>query len=555
MTAEREAFYARIDGHHLAPLWTRLKSLVPQEPTPVGVPYRWRYETLRPYVLESATHISAKEAERRVLILENPALRGSSQITNTLYAGLQLIMPGEVAPAHRHTQSALRFIVEGSGAYTAVEGEKTIMQPGDFVITPSWTWHHHGHEASGPMVWLDGLDIPLVMYFNSTFREDHELDEAALKRPAGDALARYGSGLLPVDHERKSLNSPVFNYPYARTRDALHALGRAGAPDAHLGHLMRYVNPLDGGWAMPTMATMIRLLPKGLCDVAVPLERQHGVRGGRRQRPRRRGRPALRLLGRATSSPYRGGCPTPCTRATRRCCSRTRTAWRRKSSASSASNAARAARRWRAHDRPTGRRIPDPPRYLREIHLRITCYPLVANATVTVDWVCILTGLWRTDSSTLAVAPLLSCTGHHHGDRPTHSRDGLVRSRTQRDRALAHLRKIASDSVRHRGSHLGAQQPAAGRAHRGRTERRERRANGDVGGDAAWRRTRASSRLRRLRCPDAWGRSGNLARLAIGPSDHRVAVVDVRDVLPARTAASLVDAGGLCTVDVQRLVL
>ena len=261
--AEREAFYGRADTQSLAPLWTRLKSLVPEAPTPVGVPHRWAYADVRPYVLESAAHISAKEAERRVLILENPALKGSSQISNSLYAGLQLIMPGEVAPAHRHTQSALRFIVEGSGAFTAVDGEATTMRPGDFVITPSWTWHHHGNDGDGPMVWLDGLDIPLVAFFNSTFREDHVRDEAELTRPQGDAMARYGSGLLPVGYRNASLNSPVFNYPYDRTREALFALARAGAPDAHLGHLMRYINPTDGGWAMPTMATMIRLCPKG----------------------------------------------------------------------------------------------------------------------------------------------------------------------------------------------------------------------------------------------------------------------------------------------------
>ncbi len=266
--AEREAFYARADTQNMAPLWTRLKSLVPANPTPVGVPHRWAYADARPYVLESARHISAQEAERRVMILENPGLRGSSQITNSLYAGLQLIMPGEVAPAHRHMQSALRFVVEGSGAFTAVDGEKTTMQPGDFVITPSWTWHHHGHEGSGPMVWLDGLDIPLVAFFNSTFREDHEAKEAPLTRPEGDSLARYGSGLLPIGYQQPSLNSPVFNYPYPRTREALQTLTRAGAPDAHLGHLMRYVNPLDGGWAMPTMATMIRLLPKGFATQA-----------------------------------------------------------------------------------------------------------------------------------------------------------------------------------------------------------------------------------------------------------------------------------------------
>jgi gentisate 1,2-dioxygenase len=261
--AQRQAFYDRADTQSLAPLWTRLKALVPKAPTPSCAPHVWHYADVRPYVMESAQQISAAEAERRVLILENPALRGSSQVTNTLYAGLQLIMPGEVAPAHRHTQSALRFIIEGQGAYTAVDGEKTVMQPGDFVITPSWTWHHHGHEAEGPMVWLDGLDIPILAFYNATFREDHHEAQAPVARPLGDSLARYGSGLLPVGHRAASLNSPVFNYPWARTREALHALTKAGAPDPHTGHLMRYVNPLDGGWAMPTMATMVRLLPAG----------------------------------------------------------------------------------------------------------------------------------------------------------------------------------------------------------------------------------------------------------------------------------------------------
>src|SRR6185369_1628192 len=170
--AQREAYYQRIAPAHLAPLWTRLKSLVPAEPVPQLAAHHWRYADVRAGVLEAAEYISAREAERRVLILENPALTGSSQITTSLYAGLQLIMPGEVAPAHRHTQSALRFVLEGEGAYTAVDGEKTVMHPGDFVITPSWTWHHHGHEGSGPVVWLDGLDIPLLALFNATFRED-----------------------------------------------------------------------------------------------------------------------------------------------------------------------------------------------------------------------------------------------------------------------------------------------------------------------------------------------------------------------------------------------
>ena len=239
--AQREDFYKRIDPSHMAPLWTRLKALVPQYPTPVGVAHMWRYRDVRPFVLESAEHISAREAERRVLILENPGLRGSSQITSTLYAGLQLIMPGEVAPAHRHTQSALRFIVEGAGAYTTVDDRQVAMEPGDFVITPAWRWHLHGNDSPRPMVWLDGLDIPMVAHFNSTFRED-----------ADERIASDQARELPPIH-----------FPYAQVREALFARARAGAPDAHLGHLMRYENPADGGWVMPTMATMIRLVPAG----------------------------------------------------------------------------------------------------------------------------------------------------------------------------------------------------------------------------------------------------------------------------------------------------
>ena len=153
------------------------------------------------------------EAEgRRVLVLENPALRGQSLITDVLYGGLQLILPGEVAPSHRHTQSALRFIVEGEGAYTAVDGERTIMREGDFVITPTWTWHDHGNDSSKPMVWLDGLDIPLVAMFNAGFAENGETDAQTVTTPQGTSEARFGSGLLPVDWKPTRQTSPIFTW-------------------------------------------------------------------------------------------------------------------------------------------------------------------------------------------------------------------------------------------------------------------------------------------------------------------------------------------------------
>lgn len=137
-------------------------SPVPQTPNANCAPAYWNYQEIRPLLMESGNVIGAKEAIRRVLVLENPALRGQSSITATLYAGLQLILPGEVAPSHRHNQSALRFIVEGKGAFTAVDGERTPMHTGDFILTPQWRWHDHGNPGSEPVVWLDGLDLPLV---------------------------------------------------------------------------------------------------------------------------------------------------------------------------------------------------------------------------------------------------------------------------------------------------------------------------------------------------------------------------------------------------------
>lgn len=268
----REAFYRRIDSVNMTPLWEVLHALVPPEPAIVALPALWRWDEVKPFLMESGTLISAEEAVRRVLILENPALRGQSVITPSLYAGLQLILPGEVAPSHRHTQSALRFIVEGAGAYTAVDGERTLMRPGDFIITPSWTWHDHGHEgisgAAEPVVWLDGLDIPILRLFGTTFAENLPTAVQPVTRPAGVSQARYGHNLLPLGPASGAKTSPVFSYPYDRSREALATLGRDAPLDAWQGIRMRYANPLTGGWAMPTMGTFLQWLPRGFAGRA-----------------------------------------------------------------------------------------------------------------------------------------------------------------------------------------------------------------------------------------------------------------------------------------------
>ena len=261
--SERKAFYERIDQHHLTPLWEVLSSLVIPQPKSPCVPAHWRYDAIRDYLLEAGRLITAKEAERRVLILENPALRGQSAITQTMYCGLQVIMPGEVAPSHRHTQSALRFVIEGEGAYTAVHGERVTMRRGDFIITPSWTFHDHGNEGSEPVVWMDGLDIPLIRMLDASFAERLDEETQPVTRPEGDALHRYGNNLLPVDWEPTTKTSPVFHYPYDRSRETLDRLARTGPLHPARGIKMQFINPTNGASAMPTMATFIQLLPKG----------------------------------------------------------------------------------------------------------------------------------------------------------------------------------------------------------------------------------------------------------------------------------------------------
>jgi gentisate 1,2-dioxygenase len=219
----RTEYYARVGAMDLSPLWTtRLVPPLPRDQVKAR-PHLWDYDrVVRPVLLDAGPLITAKEAQRRVLTLENPGLGGSHRILESLYAGLQLILPGEVAPAHRHSPSALRFIIEGDGAYTAVSGEKSVMKPGDFIITPSMTWHDHGHEGAGPVVWMDGLDIPMLGLFGAMFFD-----------------------------------------PYERSREALEQLRRTAEWDPAAGLKLEYIDPTRGFSAMPTISTFLQLLPKG----------------------------------------------------------------------------------------------------------------------------------------------------------------------------------------------------------------------------------------------------------------------------------------------------
>jgi gentisate 1,2-dioxygenase len=263
LTPERKAFYERLHATGTAPLWEVLSSIIPAEPRPQAVPVLWHYDDFRPLLLEAGQLLTEEEAERRVLILENPGLRGQSRATGSLYAGLQLILPGEIARCHRHVTSALRFVLEGRGAYTAVNGERTEMHPGDFILTPSWTYHDHGNLGDGPTVWLDGLDIPIVNLFDTSFAEHYPGEVQPNTIANGDSFVRYGANMLPVDFTPQRPSSPIFNYPYARSREALEALLRNGPVHPSHGVKMRFVNPATGGYPMPTIAAFMQLLPAG----------------------------------------------------------------------------------------------------------------------------------------------------------------------------------------------------------------------------------------------------------------------------------------------------
>src|SRR6202050_492316 len=195
--AVRQAYYERIAKHDMVPLWKRMSSVVTDEPVSRCAPVIWHFDDVKSLVMESGSLISAEEAKRRVLILENPALQGESRATNTLFAGIQMIMPGEVAPAHRHVSSAIRFVLDGEGAYTAVEGEKSFMSRGDFVITANWAPHDHGNTSDRPMLWLDVLDFPAVNFYEASFADHADEATQATTREDGDSLNFYGSGVLP----------------------------------------------------------------------------------------------------------------------------------------------------------------------------------------------------------------------------------------------------------------------------------------------------------------------------------------------------------------------
>ncbi|MGQ4615594.1 cupin domain-containing protein [Nocardia sp. R7R-8] len=256
--------YLAIEASSASPLWRYYGELFRSEPKSRAIPYLWEYQQLRPHMMHFAGALSLEEAERRVLMLVNPGMTEPPATVNSLYAGIQIILPGETAQAHRHTANAFRFIIEGEGAYTTVNGERIHMRPGDLLLTPGWHWHDHCHEGDGPMMWLDGLDYPLTNALEAGFFELYHERVQPSATPDDLSSRQFIHGRLnPTWLHTDSLNSPIGNYPWAETAKALAGISDDAVGSRFDGVMLEYTNPNTGGPVLPTTACRISRLRPG----------------------------------------------------------------------------------------------------------------------------------------------------------------------------------------------------------------------------------------------------------------------------------------------------
>jgi gentisate 1,2-dioxygenase len=233
-----ESYYAQLRAQQVTPAW--IGGGISVEPQARAVPYLWHWRDLHPQAMRAAELVGTAQAERRVLRLTNPELSGVA--SNTLVANIQIVMPGEIARAHRHSAAALRLIIEGRGGYTVVNGERVPMFPGDLVLTPNWCWHDHANDTDAPMIWLDGLDTPLVRMLEAGFYEEYPED-------------RQGVG-APV-------NASEWHYPMSEMRAALERLAATKNEEAGGEMILEYRNRRTGGPVMPTIACHMQMLQPG----------------------------------------------------------------------------------------------------------------------------------------------------------------------------------------------------------------------------------------------------------------------------------------------------
>jgi gentisate 1,2-dioxygenase len=239
--ASVDAFVANLREAGLDAPWTRPGPLIAPKATAVQ-PRHWRWAQIEPLVHQGPEFMKpGRGAERRILRLDNPGVPERTA-THTISVAVQYLLPGEVAPAHRHTPNAVRFMLHGQGAFTTVEGDKCVMRRGDLVVTPTMTWHDHGNEGAEPVVWTDGLDSPVVRYLENLHMDPYEGEQ----QPVNDG--------------------PPASNIYFRWADSYAELLKraAGEPDPFDDVLMEYRNPKTGRSVVPTLGCYLQMLRPGV---------------------------------------------------------------------------------------------------------------------------------------------------------------------------------------------------------------------------------------------------------------------------------------------------
>ncbi len=227
------------------------------EPKTTVVPYLWKWNDIYNGLMEAGELVSLEQSERRTIRLLNPGVPGVTGATNTVHTSVQLVKPGEIAKAHRHTLTALRFVLKGGGAFTTVEGERFTMYPGDLILTPQWTWHDHYNGTGENIVWLDGHDGPLLKALEVMAVEPFSQKQQQVEAMPDFSLHRFGWARPP--EPLSEFPDPPFRYPWETTYESLKALASSPGDECD-GVLLRYVNPRNGGFTLRTIGCEIQMI-------------------------------------------------------------------------------------------------------------------------------------------------------------------------------------------------------------------------------------------------------------------------------------------------------